>query len=110
MKISIQANGFKIKPDLNSFVSETVDKLSRFSGEIIAAEVSLRLVNSDITENKLCEIRLAIPGNDLMASAQCKTFEEAASKAVDISKGKIRRKKTKLIGTRNDISPKEIFK
>ena len=105
MKISIQTNGFKIKPDLDFSVRETVDKLSRFSGEIIAAEVSLRLDNSDTTANKLCEIRLAIPGNDLLASAQCKTFEEAASKAGDIIKGKIKRKKTKLIGTRNDILP-----
>ena len=103
MKISIQTNGFKIKPRLDAFVNETVEKIARFWGEIIAAEVSLRLVNSNTTESKLCEIRLAIPGNDLLASAQCKTFEEAISKAVDIIKGKIRRKKTKLIGTRNDM-------
>lgn len=103
MKICIQTNGFRIKPELDSFINETVEKVSRFSDEIISAEVSLRLINSDTTENKLCEIRLVIPGNDLLASAQCKTFEEAASKGIDILKGKIRRKKTKLIGTRNDI-------
>lgn len=103
MKICIQTNGFRIKPELDSFINETVEKVSRFSGEIISAEVSLRLINSDTTENKLCEIRLVIPGNDLLASAQCKTFEEAASKGIDIIKGKIRRKKTKLIGARNDI-------
>lgn len=102
MKINIQTNGFKIKQELDSLVNKTVQKLSRFFGEIIAAEVSFRLVSSDTTENKLCEIRLAIPGNDLLAGSQCKTFEEALFKAVDIIKGKIRRKKTKLIGTRND--------
>ena len=105
MKIDIQTPGFTVKPGLTNYVYEKVEKLSRFYGEIIAGEVSLRLDNSDTKENKLCEIRLAIPGNDLMASAQCKTFEEAASKAVEIIKGQIKRKKTKIIGTRNDISP-----
>lgn len=103
MKINIQSPGFTIKQKLAGYVHEKVEKLSRFHGEIITGEVSLRLDNSDRKENKLCEIRLAIPGNDLMAKAQCKTFEEAVSNAVEIIKGQIKRKKTKIIGTRNDI-------
>lgn len=103
MKIDIQSPGFTVKPELAGYVQEKVEKLSRYCGEIIAGEVALRLENSDTKENKLCEIRLAIPGNDLMAKAQCKTFEEAVSNAVEIIKGQIKRKKTKIIGTRNDI-------
>ncbi len=105
MKIDIQSPGFTVNPELTGFINEKVEKLSRYYGEVISCEVALRLDNSDTKENKLCEIRLAIPGNDLLASAQCKTFEEAVSNGVEIIKGQLKRKKTKIIGTRNDISP-----
>ena len=105
MKINIQTPGFTIKADLAGYVHEKVANLSRYYSEIITGEVCLRLENSATKENKLCEIRLAIPGNDLLARAQCKTFEEAVSDAVEIIKRLIKRKKTKLIGTRNDIIP-----
>ncbi len=103
MKIDIQTPGFKIKQELTGYVNEKFEKLSRFYGEIIGCEVTLRLNNSDTKQNKICEIRLAIPGNDLMASTQGQTFEEAVSNAVEIIKGQIKRKKTKIIGTRNNI-------
>jgi putative sigma-54 modulation protein len=102
MKINIQSPGFTIKADLARYVHEKVKTLSRYYGEIITGEVCLRLENSATKENKLCEIRLAIPGNDLLARDQCKTFEEAVSGAVEIIKGRLKRKKTKIIGTRND--------
>ena len=105
MKINIQTPGFNAKPGLMGYVQEKIEKLSRFKREIIAGGVVLRLDNSDTKENKLCEIKLAIPGNDLMGGAKCKTFEEAVSKAVDIIRGQMKRRKTKIIGTRNDISP-----
>lgn len=103
MKITIQTPCFTAKQELLNFVHEKAEQLNRFYGEIIGTEVCLRLNNSDTKENKLCEIKLAIPGNDLMASSQCKTFEEAVSKAVETIKGQIKRKKTKIIGTRNNI-------
>ena len=68
----------------------------------------LRLSNLDRKENKLCEIGFAKPGNDLMASSQCKTFEEAVLNVVKTFKGQISRKKTKIIGTRNDIVPQKL--
>ena len=103
MKIGIQSPGFTVKPELTGYIHEKVEKLSRYYGEIITCGVVLRLDNSETKENKLCEIRLAIPGNDLMANTRCKTFEKAVSNAVEIIKGQIKRKKTKIIGTRNDI-------
>ncbi len=103
MKIDIQTPGFKIKQELTGYVNEKFEKLSRFYGKIIGCEVTLRLNNSDTKKNKICEIRLAIPGNDLLASTQGQTFEEAVSNAVEIIKGQIKRKKTKIIGTRNNI-------
>jgi len=109
MKINIQSPGFKVSRVLSGFINEKVSKLYNHYSEIISIDISLSVSNSDTKENKICEIRLAIPGNDILASAACKTFEEAVLSVVEIIKGRIKRKKSKIIGTRNDISPKQLF-
>ena len=108
MKINIQSPGFKVSLVLTRFIQEKVSKLYNYYTEIISIDILLKVSNADTKENKICEIRLAIPGNDMLASAQCKTFEEAVLCVVEIIKGRIKRKKSKIIGTRNDISPKQI--
>ena len=109
MKINIQSPGFKVSSQLTGFIQEKVEKLFNYYGDLISIEISLKVSNSDTKENKVCEIRLVIPGNDILASAQCKTFEEAVLSVVETTKGRIKRKKSKTIGTRNDISPKQIL-
>jgi ribosomal subunit interface protein len=108
MKINIQSPGFKVNSQLNGFIHEKVEKLFNYYADLISIDITLRISNSDTKDNKVCEIRLVIPGNDMLASAQCKTFEEAVLSVVETTKGRIKRKKSKIIGTRNDISPKRI--
>ena len=50
------------------------------------AQVVLKIDKSDTQSNKLCEILLAIPGNDLFASKQCPSFEEAILKTIEALK------------------------
>jgi putative sigma-54 modulation protein len=89
MKINIQSPDFKADQKLIDFVIEKIEKLGKFSDQIHEANVTLKLDKSDSRENKICEIKLAIPGNDLFASKQCKTFEEAASKSSDALRSQI---------------------
>lgn len=79
--------GFTAKQELTDFAHEKVKKLSQFYDKIISSEVSFSLDKSDTNENKVCDIRLIIPGNDLLSSAQCKTFEEATVQAVEAIPG-----------------------
>ena len=109
MKINIQSPGFKVSLVLTKFIQEKVCKLYNYNTEIISIDILLKVSNADSKENKVCEIRIAIPGNDILASATCKTFEEAVLSVVEIIKNRIKRKKSKIIGTRNDISPKRIY-
>ena len=104
MKIDIQSPGFTVNPQLTGFINEKVEKLSRYCGEIISCEVALSLDKSDTKENKLCEIRLAIPGNDLLARAQCRTFEEATTKVVEALKRQIKNLKAKTIIKRKNVT------
>src|SRR5690606_8250269 len=97
MKIKIEAVGFTAKQDLIDFVQEKAGKLFQFYDKIINIEATLNLENSDINENKVCGIRLVIPGNDLWASAQCKTFEEATVQTVEALEKQLEKKKTKVL-------------
>lgn len=94
MKIIIQTPDFKADQNLIDFVNEKVTKLSRYFEAIHDATVTLKLDKSDSRDNKVCEIRLGITGNDLFASRQCKTFEEATAKATDALRSQISTRKT----------------
>lgn len=53
----------------------------------------LTIDKSETKGNKVCGMRLIIPGNDLMADAQCKTFEEAAMLVTNVLKRQIEKRK-----------------
>lgn len=83
MKINIQSPSFHPSDKLLDFANDKVSKLSQYSDQIIEAQVLMRVDKSDIKSNKLCEIRLSVPGNDLFASKQCPSFEDAILKTVE---------------------------
>ncbi|MCC6837356.1 MAG: ribosome-associated translation inhibitor RaiA, partial [Bacteroidia bacterium] len=77
MNVKIQSVHFDADKKLIAFIEERVDKLAHYYDGIISSDVTLRLDKSDDSANKIAEIRLHIPGNDLFAKKQCKSFEEA---------------------------------
>lgn len=86
---------FKADKKLLSFIQERLNKLEQFNDQIVSAEVYLRLDKDREKENKITEIKLHVPGKDLFAKKQCKSFEEATNVAVEalrrqIMKGKSR--------------------
>ena len=103
MKIDIQSRDFTAKKELLDFIAEKIEKLDRFYTEIISTEVCLALDKSDTNDNKFCEIRLIIPGNDLFASARCKSFEEAVAETAGALERQIEKHKNKIIGKRKDV-------
>ncbi|UII30654.1 HPF/RaiA family ribosome-associated protein [Fulvivirga ulvae] len=91
MKTIIETPNFKARQELLDFVQEKTDKLDLYSDRIIESRVYLKLNNSDNGENKVCEIKVLIPGNDLFASAESTSFEEAVVKAIEGVKHQIER-------------------
>ncbi|MBN2480182.1 MAG: ribosome-associated translation inhibitor RaiA [Bacteroidales bacterium] len=98
MNIRINAVRFDADKKLERFVERKVRKLARYFDEIINAEIFLKVENSQELENKVVEIRLDIPGTDLFARKQCKTFEESTDNAVDALKQQIVKRKEKIRG------------
>jgi putative sigma-54 modulation protein len=98
MKVNINSVHFKTDKKLDSFITEKVEKLSDMYDGIIGSEVTLRVNNGEDHDNKITEIRLLVPGNDLFAKKQSKSFEEATDIAVDALRKQLVRHKEKQRG------------
>lgn len=83
MDIQVHSIHFKADQKLLDFVNEKVNKLEVFFDQVIAGEVFLKLDKNQEKENKVAEVKILIPGKELFAKKQCKSFEEAADLAVE---------------------------
>jgi putative sigma-54 modulation protein len=98
MKIRVQSIHFDADQKLLDFIQEKVDKLVTFNDQIIGGEVMLRLDKSSDNKNKIVQIKIQIPGNDIMAKEQCKTFEEATDLCMEVLSRQIKKHKEKIKG------------
>ena len=73
-------------------------KLTRYYEGIIESEVFLKLDKSITHENKVAEIKLHIPGNDLFVKKQCESFESAVDKAIEALSAQVKKHKEKSHG------------
>lgn len=95
MDIQVHSIHFTADKKLLGFVNGKVNKLEVFFDNIIAGEVFLRLDKSAEKDNKIAEVKLLIPGKELFAKKQCKSFEEAADLAVEALRKQVKREKEK---------------
>ncbi|QXV66990.1 ribosome-associated translation inhibitor RaiA [Mucilaginibacter achroorhodeus] len=95
MKITVQSIHFTADQKLLDFIQKKADKLETFFDKIVSGEVYLKLENVDDEANKISEIKLTLPGLQMFAKEQCKTFEEATDLAVESLRKQIEKYKTK---------------
>jgi len=94
MEIKVQSIHFDADQKLVQFIEDKLRKLNQYYDKIIGSDVFLKLEPAD-KENKVAEIKLAIPGKDLFAKKQCKTFEEATDEAVEALRRQINKHKSR---------------
>lgn len=97
MKLQMHSIHFDADQKLVEFIQKKADKLDTFYDRIIDGEVFLRLDKDDANENKLIEIKLNIPGNQLFAKEKSRSFEAAADEAVEALRRQLKKHKEKLI-------------
>ena len=95
MKITVQSIRFNADKKLLDFIQKKVDKLDTFYDHIINGEVYLKLENVEDEANKITEIKLNLPGNQIFAKGQCKTFEECTDLVVESLRKQIEKHKQK---------------
>ncbi|QMU65020.1 MAG: ribosome-associated translation inhibitor RaiA [Flavobacteriaceae bacterium] len=98
MKVYTQSINFNASSDLLTFIEKKVGTLVRFHDKIIDVEVFLKVENTSDKENKIIEIKINIPGSELMVKKQTKSFEEGVSLGVESLKRQLKKSKEKTRG------------
>jgi putative sigma-54 modulation protein len=80
---------------LVDFIEKKVSNLEKFNEKIIDAEVFLKVQNTSDKENKISEIKINIPGNDVVVKKESKTFEEGISLGVESLRRQLLKRKEK---------------
>ena len=109
MKVIIQTPGFKARKKLSDFVKQNTLKLSAFGDRIIECKVLLKMDKSDSKDNKICELRLVIAGNDIFAEKRSSTFEDAVLRCVEAVEHQVNRWKDSVNNgkLRGSVTPLE---
>ncbi|MFO7863891.1 MAG: ribosome-associated translation inhibitor RaiA [Salinivirgaceae bacterium] len=98
MEVKIHSIKFDADQKLIQFIESKVEKFEQVYDNIIEVEVFLRLEKNQNLENKIAEIKISLPGNELFAKKQCKTFEEATDLSVEALRRQIKKHKEKVKG------------
>ncbi|MEA3318163.1 MAG: ribosome-associated translation inhibitor RaiA [Bacteroidota bacterium] len=96
MDINIHSVHFDADNKLLDFVSKKLNKLEKYYDNIVDAEVFLRLKKDQDTENKVVEVKVNIPGNELFAKKNSKSFEESTDLVFDALKRQVTKHKEKM--------------
>ncbi len=96
MNVRIESVHFKTDEKLIAYIENKLSKLDKYFDKIIDAHVILKLENSGKVKDKVIEVRLAIPGNDIFASETQKTFESATDIVTDTLKRLLIKRKEKM--------------
>lgn len=97
MKLQMHSIRFTADQKLVDFIQKKTDKLDKFFDRIIDGEVYMRLDKDNNMENKIIEIKLNIPKNQLFVKEKAKSFEAASDLAVEALKKQIIKHKDKIV-------------
>ena len=95
MEVSVNAVKFKPTSALLEFIDKKVKKVETLLPQAIKADVTLKVDKDHDGCNKVADVRVVIAGDDLFASKQCDTFEEAVDQCVDALKKQVDKLKDK---------------
>lgn len=95
MDFKVNAVHFTADQKLVDFIHDKVKKLELMNDNIISSEIYLKLDANGSVENKIAEVKIHLPGSELFAKKQCKSFEEAADLAVQALKKQVEKHKAK---------------
>lgn len=94
MKLQVHSIHFDADQKLVDFIQRKVDKLETFYDRVVDGEVFLR-INNEGVDNKTVEIKVKVPGTQLFAKEQARSFEAATDMATEALRNQIRKFKEK---------------
>ena len=95
MKLQMQSIKFDADVKLLDYIKKRANKLDTFYDRIIDGEVLMRVEKNDHNLNKCIEFRVNIPGEQLFARENSRTFEAATDLALESLKRQLKKYKAK---------------
>ena len=97
MKLQIHSVRFDSDYKLINLIKKKLVKLETFYNRIIDGEVFLRIENDESRINKIIEIKLNIPGDQLFAKERARTFEIGVDEVTEALRRQIKKFKEKQL-------------
>ena len=95
MNINFQSVNYNADSKLIEFAENRIKKISQFYLNIIDVFVYTKVENTNDRINKLVELKIGIPGDDVVVKKVAKTFEEAINLAANSAEKILKRRKNK---------------
>lgn len=96
MKVDVHAVNFNVDGKLVDFIQERLDKLEKYYDKVVSADVYLKVEKTSEKENKIAEVKIHVPGDDLLVTKQCKSFEESVDSAAESLERLLVKRKEKI--------------
>ena len=96
MNINFQSINYDADTKLIEFAKKRFQKITNFCDHIIDVYVYTKVENSSDRINKSVEMKIGIPGDDVIVKKVAKSFEEAINSASDSAERILKRRKEKV--------------
>jgi putative sigma-54 modulation protein len=96
MKVNVHAVNFAVDRKLVDFIQERMEKLEKYYDKIVSFDVFLKVEKISEKENKIIEVKVHVPGDDLIVKKQCKTFEEGVELSAESLERLLVKRKEKI--------------
>ena len=95
MKVQFHSVNFTADSKLLDFIQKKINKLDLLYDNIISTDVYLKAESSLGTANKHIELKISVPGKELIVKKHSKTFEEATDNGLEALRRSLLRYKDK---------------
>ena len=96
MNIEFQAINYVDDQEQIDFAQKRVEKLAHFFDNIITTQLFTKVEKNDNMMNKFVELKLVVPGDNMIIKKTAKSFEAAISVAVEAAKIVLKKHKEKI--------------
>jgi putative sigma-54 modulation protein len=96
MKVKFHSLNFTADIKLLDFIQRKVDKFHIFYDKVISIDVYLKVESSSVKQNKLSEIKLNVPGKELVVKKVSTSFEGSIDQCVEVLTRSLLRYKDKM--------------
>ena len=97
MEVRIQSIHFDASEQLENFIQKKIEKLNRYCDDILAAEVTLKVLKPETSQNKEAGVKLLVHRTEeLFSSKVADTFEEAIDLSLDALVRQLQKNKEKM--------------